>query len=58
MTQEAFTPLVEELRPAHDPEQCFVRLAAQPHCLFLDSARRNPTLGRYSFLAADPFDYF
>ena len=58
MTQEAFTPLVEELRPAPDPEQCFIRLAAQPHCLFLDSARRNPTLGRYSFLTADPFDYF
>ena len=26
--------------------------------LFLDSARRHRKLGRYSFLTADPFDYF
>ena len=41
-----------------DAEALFVRLAGLPHCLFLDSARREPTLGRYSFLAVDPFDYF
>jgi para-aminobenzoate synthetase component 1 len=28
-----------------------------PHCLFLDSAQRLPELGRYSFLAADPFEF-
>jgi para-aminobenzoate synthetase component I len=32
-------------------------MAGLPHCLFLDSAMRHPTLGRYSFLAADPFDF-
>ncbi|HUE73691.1 MAG TPA: anthranilate synthase component I family protein [Pirellulaceae bacterium] len=48
-------PLVCELRPAPDPEAAFVRLARQRHCLFLDSALREPSLGRYSFLAADPF---
>jgi para-aminobenzoate synthetase component 1 len=52
-----FVPLVEELRPAPDAEQAFLRLVDRPHCLFLDSARRHPRLGRYSFLAADPFDY-
>jgi para-aminobenzoate synthetase component 1 len=28
-----------------------------PHCVFFDSALRDPVLGRYSFLAVDPFDY-
>jgi len=28
-----------------------------PHCLFLDSAARHATLGRYSFVAADPFAF-
>ena len=51
-------PLVRELRPAPDPEAAFVRLAAERHCLFLDSALREPSLGRYSFLAADPFAYW
>lgn len=54
---EAVFPLVEELRAA-DAEQFFLRLVDKPHCLFLDSARRDPVLGRYSFLSADPFAYF
>jgi para-aminobenzoate synthetase component 1 len=53
----AIAPLVEELRPAPDPEDVFVRLSGRPHCLFLDSALRDTELGRYSFVAADPFDY-
>lgn len=51
-------PLAEELNPAPDVEAALVRLALQPHCLLLDSALRDPKLGRYSFLTADPFDYF
>ena len=35
----------------------FARLGGRPDCLFLDSASRHPTLGRYSFVAADPFDF-
>ena len=50
-------PLVEEMLPPVEPEEVFVRLAGRPHCLFLDSALRHPALGRYSFVAADPFDY-
>ena len=50
-------PLVEELLPAPSAEDVFVRLAWLPHCLFLDSAMVHPTLGRYSFVAADPFDF-
>ena len=40
-----------------DIDAAFTKLSRQSHCLFLDSARRDPLLGRYSFLAADPFDY-
>jgi para-aminobenzoate synthetase component 1 len=50
-------PLVEELTPAPEPEDVFLRLARLPHCLFLDSALGHPELGRCSFLAADPFDF-
>jgi para-aminobenzoate synthetase component 1 len=48
--------VVVELRPAPDPQEAFVRLSRLPHCIFFDSVLRDPQLGRYSFLAADPFD--
>ena len=50
-------PLVKELHPAPDPVDVFCRLSRRPHCLFLDSALREPELGRYSFVTTDPFDY-
>ena len=50
-------PLVEELTSVPDIEEALRRLSRQPHCLLLDSARRDPLLGRYSFLTADPFSY-
>src|SRR5262245_13694050 len=50
-------PLVEELAPAPDAWEAFRRLARLPHVLFLDSALDYPTLGRYSFLTADPFEW-
>jgi para-aminobenzoate synthetase component 1 len=51
-------PIIHEVRPLPDAEEAFLRIARSPHCVFFDSARRDPALGRYSFLAADPFDYF
>ncbi len=54
----ASLPLVEELRAPPDEEALFVQLAGKPYSLFLDSALRDPTLGRYSFLAADPFEFW
>jgi para-aminobenzoate synthetase component 1 len=51
-------PIVVELRPAPDVESALVSLAGQPHSLLLDSALRDPRLGRYSFLTADPFEFF
>lgn len=53
----AAPPLVHPLRPAPVAHDVFRRLARLPHCIFLDSARRDPLLGRYSFVAADPFDF-
>ncbi|MHB1571686.1 MAG: hypothetical protein ACYC0H_21120, partial [Solirubrobacteraceae bacterium] len=50
-------PLVEELTPWLDPWDVCRRLASLPHLLFLDSAADHPQLGRYSFVAADPFDW-
>ena len=50
-------PQVEELSLSLDATQVFRQLAQLPHCLYLDSARREPALGRYSFVAADPFDF-
>lgn len=50
-------PLVEEWQSPLPPAEAFQRLAALPHVLFLDSAMQHQTLGRYSFIAADPFDF-
>ncbi|MBX3413438.1 MAG: anthranilate synthase component I family protein [Pirellulales bacterium] len=50
-------PLVEQLLPVPDTESLFRRLWSLPHCVFFDSARRENELGRYSFLAADPFEF-
>ncbi len=50
-------PLVRELVPCPDAARTFHRLASLPHCLFLDSSLRHATLGQYSFLTADPFDF-
>src|SRR2546423_1194410 len=50
-------PLIEELTPTPDTWDVFSRLAALPHVAFFDSVTRHPALGRYSFVAADPFEW-
>lgn len=50
-------PLIEQLQPPPDPEAALAAFGRLPHCLFLDSALRHSELGRFSFLAADPFDF-
>lgn len=47
-------PVVEELPAGVDAVSAFLRLRFQPHCIFLDSALGHATLGRYSFVAANP----
>jgi para-aminobenzoate synthetase component 1 len=51
------TPLAEELTPAPAAWDLARRLADLPHLLFLDSALPGGPLGRYSFVAADPFAF-
>src|SRR5271156_1850332 len=48
-------PCVEELA-ALEPFAAFRHFAHLPYALFLDSALIDPQLGRYSYVAADPFD--
>jgi para-aminobenzoate synthetase component 1 len=48
-------PLVEQLVPVPDPLETCARFTDHPFLLFLDSAGDRGHLGRYSFLAADPF---
>ncbi len=50
-------PLVHELPSSLTPVEVFRRLSQHRHCVFLDSALQHPTLGRYSFVAADPFQF-
>lgn len=53
----ASLPIVEPLADSLTAEDAFMRLSRLPHCLFLDSALRDPVLGRYSFVTADPFAF-
>src|SRR5436190_1420491 len=57
LTAGPSAPLVEEVLPCPDPGDAFERLTGLRHALFLDSAQPHPTLGRYSFLTADPFEW-
>ncbi len=51
-------PVVRELSPALRPHEVFRQLSHLPHALFLDSARPDAELARYSFVAVDPFEYW
>jgi len=53
----SFQPLIEEFPSPPEPAEALRRWSSLPHCVFLDSAQSDPRLGRYSFLAADPFDF-
>ena len=48
-------PLVEQLPQQLSSADVFLRLAHLPHVVFFDSAGQYGQLGRYSFVAADPF---
>jgi para-aminobenzoate synthetase component 1 len=52
-----FSGVVEELTSVPNVERTFLALAVRRYCLFLDSARQDSQLGRYSYLASDPFDF-
>lgn len=46
-----------ELDRSLTPETAYSALAGWPHVVFFDSARRHERLGRYSYVAADPFEW-
>jgi para-aminobenzoate synthetase component I len=48
-------PLVEQLAPTPDPLETCARFADLPFLVLLDSTADPELLGRYSFLAADPY---
>lgn len=50
-------PRVIELPGSPDKLECFDRLSHLPHCIFLESVTTSDARGRYSFLAADPFEF-
>jgi para-aminobenzoate synthetase component 1 len=52
-----FGGAIEKLAAVPDIERVLTAAARLPHCIFFDSAREQEDLGRYSFLAADPFDF-
>ena len=56
-TQEEEFPIVRPLPSNITPLEVFRVLAGDRYPIFFDSAMPHPTLGRYSFLAADPFDW-
>lgn len=56
-TQGEWPGAIVELRSGIEPREALVRLCQLPHCIFMDSALRDSQLGRYSFLAADPFEF-
>jgi para-aminobenzoate synthetase component I len=47
-------PVIERLRPEHQPAFAFERFSDWPNCIWLDSALGSDPRSRYSFLAADP----
>lgn len=50
-------PLIEELPAGLSAVETFQRLAQLEHVVFFDSAAAYGRLGRYSFVAADPFEW-
>ena len=48
-------PLVADLPASMTAADVFKRLRRKSHCVFFDSSLRHESLGRYSFVACDPF---
>ncbi len=50
-------PLIAPLPDELTPVDVLQRLSHLPHVVFFDSASQDDTIGRYSFVAADPFQW-
>ena len=51
----AHTPLIREVPPPPSPTAAYAAIADRPGAILLESGTREPKLGRWSFLACDPF---
>ena len=52
------TPIIREVTPTLSASEIFALFAGQPYSVFLDSGKDINGLGRYSFIARDPFLVF
>ncbi|MCZ6794704.1 MAG: aminodeoxychorismate synthase component I [Planctomycetota bacterium] len=50
------SPVLLDLDASLEPVEAFRKLAGLPYVLFLDSAARDPRLGRHSYITAAPFE--
>jgi len=50
-----YVPLIREIAPPGSAMAAFERIAGRPGAVLLESGTREPKLGRWSFLACDPF---
>lgn len=55
--QDTIEPVVRALQSGISPLDVFRAFRSLPYVAFFDSAMPHATLGRYSFVAADPFDW-
>ena len=50
-----YVPVIREIAPPKSATAAFERIAGRPGAILLESGTREPKLGRWSFLACDPF---
>ena len=50
-----YVPVIHEIAPPRSATAAFEKLAGRPGAVLLESGTREPKLGRWSFLACDPF---
>jgi len=50
-----YTPIIREVPLPPSPTAAFAAIADRPGAILLESGTREPKLGRWSFLACDPF---
>ena len=50
-----YTPIIREVPPPPSPTAAYAAIAGRPGAILLESGTREPKLGRWSFVACDPF---
>jgi para-aminobenzoate synthetase component 1 len=55
VSRQVYAPTIVEVPAPPSPREAFAPIAARPGAVLLESGTREPRLGRWSFLACDPF---